>query len=71
VLVLFLAYFVTQFYFLQANTSTKELLNAGVFILAGYLSIFLFVLESHVDRNYFGWYFIALLTVYASISGVG
>jgi len=71
VLVLFSAYFVTQFYFLQANTSTKELLNAGVFILAGYISIFLFVLESHVDRNYFGWYFIVLLTVYASISSVG
>ena len=71
VLVLFLAYFVLQFYFLQANTSTKELLNTGVFILAGYISIFLLILESHVDRNYFGWYYIVLLTVYASASGFG
>ena len=71
VLVLFSVYFVSHFYFLQVNTSTKELLNAGVFILAGYISVFLFILESHVDRNYFGWYFIVLSTVYASTSSVG
>jgi len=46
VLVLFLAYFVLSFFFLQTNTSTKELLNAGLFILAGYISIFLFIYES-------------------------
>ena len=43
VLVLFLAYFVSQFYFLQINTSTKELLNTWIFILAGYISIFLLI----------------------------
>jgi len=43
VLVLFLAYFVSQFYFLQVNTSTKELLNTCIFILAGYISIFLLI----------------------------
>jgi hypothetical protein len=37
VFVLFLAYFVLQFYFIRANTSTKELLNTGLFILAGYI----------------------------------
>ena len=71
VFVLFLAYFVLHLCFLQANTSTKELLNTGLFILAGYISIFLFILESHQEKNYFGWYYIGLLTVYASINSVG
>jgi hypothetical protein len=71
VFVLFLAYFVLHFYFLKANTSTKELLNTGLFILAGYISIFLFILESHEEKNYIGWYYIGLLTIYASISGIG
>jgi len=71
VFVLFLAYFVLHFYFLKANTSTKELLNTGLFILAGYISIFLFIFEDHEEKNYFGWYYIGLLTVYASISGIG
>ena len=71
VFVLFLAYFVLHFYFLQATTSTKELLNTGLFILAGYISIFLFILESHEEKNYFGWYYIGLLTVYASINSLG
>ena len=70
VLVLFLVYFVSQFYFLQANTSTKEKVNAGVIILTGYISIFLLILEYHDDKNYFGWYFIVLLTVFSSASGV-
>jgi hypothetical protein len=73
VLVLFLAYFVVQILWLRANNSTRELLNAGVFILAGYISIILLVLRSHAhdDRNGFGWYFIVLLTVFANLSSVG
>jgi hypothetical protein len=70
-LVLILAYFLVKFYWLRAITPTREWLNASVFILAGYISIFLFILENHDDRNYFGWYYIVLLTVYAGASGLG
>jgi hypothetical protein len=69
VFVLFLAYFVLNNYVLQANTSTKEWLNTGSLILAGYISIFLFILEYHEDNHYFGWYYIVLISVYASING--
>ena len=68
-LVLFLVYFVLQLVFLQTNTSTRELWTVGLFILAGYISIFLLILEYHEDNHYFGWYYIVLLSVYASING--
>ena len=70
VLILPLAYFVFQLFFLQKNASTKDLLNAGLVILTSYISIFLFILESKVEANYFGWAYILLLTVYASMSGL-
>jgi hypothetical protein len=70
VLILPLAYFMFQLFFLQKNASTKDLLNAGLVILTSYISIFLFILESKVEANYFGWAYILLLTVYASMSGL-
>ena len=42
-LVLLLGYFVLQIYFVRANISTRELLNCGLFILVGYISVFLFL----------------------------
>jgi len=42
-LLLFLAYFVMQLFFVQANISRKELLNCGLFIFVGYISVFLFL----------------------------
>lgn len=33
----------------------KEILNAGLFFLVSYISVFLLVLEYHVEANYFGW----------------
>jgi hypothetical protein len=42
-LLLLLAYFVVQLFFVQANTSRKELLNFSLFIFVGYISVFLFL----------------------------
>jgi len=42
-LMLFLGYFVLQFYFVKANICKKELLNFGFFLFVGYISVFLFI----------------------------
>ena len=36
-------YFVLQIYFVRANISMRELLNCGLFIFVGYISVFLFI----------------------------
>ena len=42
-IILFVGYFVLQFYIVRANTSRKEFLNVGLFILVGYISVLLFI----------------------------
>ena len=67
---LFLTYFVLQVCFLKADISMRELLNGGLFMFVGYISVFLFFLENYIERNYFGWIYIVILTVYSSFTGV-
>jgi len=67
---LFLTYFVLQVCFIKADISKRELLNGGLFMFVGYISVFLFFLENHIERNYFGWIYIVILTVYSNFTGV-
>ena len=69
-LILFLGYFALQFYFVKVNMSRRELLNFGSYMLVGYISVFLFIQENHVERNYFGWIYIVILTVQISFVSV-
>ena len=69
-LILLLGYFVLQIYFVRANTSMRELLNCGLFIFVGYISVFLFILENQIEINYFGWMYILILTVHFNFTGV-
>jgi len=42
-LILLGGYFVLQFWFVKANISRREKLNVGLYILVGYISVFLFI----------------------------
>ena len=70
-LLLLVCYFVLQQFFVKANISRRELLNCGLFILVGYVSVFLFISIGQIERNYFGWFYIVILTVYISFTGIG
>jgi len=51
----------------KTNISPKELVNFGVFMIVGYISVLLFIDENPVARNYVGWFYIALTTIYISL----
>jgi len=67
---LFLGYFVLRLVVVKANIYRKELLNGGLVLFVGYISVFLFLLEDHTERNYFGWIYILILTVYFGFTGI-
>ena len=53
------------------DVSRGEVGNGGLFLLVGYVSVFLFLEENYIETNYFGWIYIAILTVNASFISVG
>ena len=71
IICLLFGYFVLQLWFVQANTSIKELLNFGLFMTVCYISVLLFMEEHPLPRNYVGWFYIVILTVYFSVTSVG
>ena len=71
IICLLFGYFVLQLYFVQTNNSVKELVNFGLFMTICYISVLLFMEEHPLPRNYVGWFYIVILTVYFSISSVG
>ena len=40
---LFLGYFILQLYFVKANTNGRELMNCGMFLIVGYISVLLLI----------------------------
>ena len=71
IICLLFGYFVLQLYFVQTNNSVKELLNFGLFMTICYISVLLFMEEHPLPRNYVGWFYIVILTVYFSVTSVG
>jgi len=68
VILLFAVYFVVQFYFVKAKH--REIFDCGVFTILGYVSVLFFMEENVVPRNYIGWFYLAFLAVYVSVTGV-
>jgi hypothetical protein len=55
---------------LRVDVSRGEVGNGGLFVLVGYVSVFLFLEENYIETNYFGWIYIVILTIHLSFTGV-